>query len=49
MNKNAKILMVTSGIGLITVALAPTPDDVTVVSPVAQILIGVGLIYWGTR
>ena len=44
---NQKTLLVTTGIGLVTLAVAPTPDDVTVISPAAQLALGVGLIAWG--
>jgi len=43
-NKN---LLITSGLALIALGFAPTPDDVTVVSPLLQITIGAGLVIWG--
>lgn len=45
MNKD----LVVTGAGFIALALIPTPDDVTIVSPLAQliggsVLIGIGLL-----
>jgi hypothetical protein len=38
---------IVAGLGLITLAFVPTPDDVTVVSPLLQILVGAGLVGYG--
>ena len=40
-------LLVTSGLGLITLGFLPTPDDVTIISPVIQILGGAVLVIIG--
>ncbi len=45
----ARNLMVVTGIGLIVAAVAPTPDDITIVSPVVQFITGAGLIIAGLR
>lgn len=39
--------LITIGVGLIGLAVTPTPDDVTVVSPLAQLVIGAGFIVAG--
>lgn len=39
--------MVTAGIGLIVLAVTPTPDDVTVVSPLVQLGLGATLLTIG--
>lgn len=39
--------LVLSGAGLIGLGFLPTPDDVTVISPVLQIAIGTGLVALG--
>ena len=38
-----------SGIGLISLALIPTPDDITIVSPALQLGIGAVLIAIGLK
>jgi hypothetical protein len=38
---------IATGLGLIALAFIPTPDDVTVISPIIQIGAGLGLITWG--
>ena len=37
------------GLALIVVAVLPTPDDFTVVSPIAQFVIGVGMVVKGVE
>jgi hypothetical protein len=39
--------LVLIGSGIIGLAVTPTPDDVTIVSPLAQFLIGGGLVAVG--
>lgn len=39
-----RILKIIGGVALIAVALIPTPDDVTIISPIAQGLLGIWLI-----
>ena len=39
--------VVTTGVGLVALGVAPTPDDITVVSPLIQIGLGLGLIGLG--
>jgi len=36
-----------AGAGLITLAVTPTPDDVTVISPILQLIGGASLILLG--
>jgi len=43
----ASELMVGSGLGLITLAVVPTPDDVTIISPLIQFVVGAGLVAVG--
>lgn len=44
MSKNDKNLLIITGIGLVGIGITPTPDDVTVISPLLQIGVGVILI-----
>lgn len=44
LDKDTRKLLLVAGSGLIVVGIAPTPDDVTIVSPVAQIAMGLALI-----
>jgi hypothetical protein len=37
------------GMALIGIAITPTPDDVTVVSPIAQAALGIFAIYQGLK
>lgn len=39
--------LIALGLGAIGVAIAPTPDDITIVSPLAQLVVGGGLIIVG--
>ncbi len=39
-----KIMMFLVGLGLIIFAITPTPDDVTIISPIAAGSLGVSLI-----
>ncbi len=45
-NGNGEIL-ITSGIGLIGTAVTPTPDDITIISPLLQAGAGIILILIG--
>lgn len=47
MTDTTRTVLITAGIGLVTVGVAPTPDDITIVSPLAQIAIGTALILVG--
>jgi len=38
-----------AGIGLITAAIVPTPDDITVISPLLQLAVGAGMIWYDNR
>lgn len=38
---------IVTGLGLITLAVAPTPDDITIISPLLQLALGVGLVIYG--
>lgn len=35
------------GLGLLGVAVTPTPDDITIVSPALQTIAGIGFIIYG--
>lgn len=39
--------LITAGVGLIGVGILPTPDDVTIISPLLQILAGTGFLIAG--
>lgn len=43
MNEN----LILAGTGMLAFAITPTPDDITIVSPSIQAIIGLGLILWG--
>lgn len=43
----ANIPLIVLGLSVIGVAVAPTPDDITIISPIVQGVLGTGLIIWG--
>lgn len=46
-SSNTKKALIYSGIGLIGVGVAPTPDDITIISPALQIGLGAILLTVG--
>lgn len=48
MKDTSRTLLITGGLALITVAITPTPDDITVISPLIQLALGMSLIIYGT-
>lgn len=40
-----KIIFIVLGLALITFAIIPTPDDITVISPILAFTVGVSFIY----
>ena len=45
--EDVKNLMEISGVGLMALAVTPTPDDVTIISPLLQFTVGAGLFLGG--